>query len=72
MVKLVRNEEGAAPCRHCLKHSKKEVYPVVVTLDGMYYARCPKCNEFDKYEFLALSRKKAINVWNITMEGKGS
>lgn len=64
-----RDERGAAPCKHCKRH-KIISYPKIVEVDDLYYARCPKCNYYDDYEFLALSKKKAINVWNITMENK--
>lgn len=66
-----RNEEGMAPCKHCLKKYKKYNYPQIVVIDGMYFARCLNCNEYDKYDFLALSRTKCINVWNKYMEGHG-
>lgn len=66
-----RNAEGMAPCKHCLKKHKKYNYPQIIVLDGLYFARCPECQEYDKYEFLALSRTKCINVWNKHMEGKG-
>lgn len=63
------DENGAAPCKHCLR--KKEVhYPYVVDVDGLFYAKCPNCNYYDQFEFLGLTRKKAIRVWNETMENK--
>lgn len=73
MNEELRDSRGAAPCKHCLKKSKGETknYPIITCTDHMYYARCPECSEYDKYDFLALSEKKAINVWNATMEGKG-
>lgn len=75
MVKkeIILNEEGAAPCKHCLKGKKKQiVYPIVVEDHGLYYARCPVCSGEDKYDFLGLSRSKAIKVWNKIMLGKGT
>lgn len=69
MIKTLRNEKDAAPCKNCKRH-KKTVYPEVIEVDELYYARCPECNYYDPYEFLGLSEKKAINVWNETMEAK--
>ncbi len=70
---IVLNEEGAAPCKHCLKRKKKQtVYPIVVEDHGLYYARCPICSGEDKYDYLGLSRSKAISVWNKFMLGKGT
>ena len=74
MVKkdIILNEEGAAPCKHCLKgKTKKTVYPIIVEDHGLFYARCPECSHEDKYEFLGLSHNKAINVWNRTMLRQG-
>ena len=69
---VVLNAEGAAPCKHCLKgKNKKVVYPEIVEDHGLFYARCPKCNHDDKYDFLGLSRSKAIRVWNRTMLRQG-
>lgn len=66
-----RDSRGAAPCKYCLKKYKVKSYPEIAVTDGMYYARCPKCNGYDKYDFLGLSELKAIKVWNTCMEGKG-
>ena len=73
MKEVIRDSRGAAPCKHCLKKSKGKIlsYPEIVVTDNMYYARCPKCNTCDKYDFLALSTQKVIRVWNNYMEGKG-
>lgn len=70
MVKKIElDERGAAPCKHCLRRNKI-VYPKVIQQEGMYYARCPECRNEDPFEFLALSEKKAILVWNRTMTSK--
>lgn len=61
------NEEGAAPCKHCMKVKKRAVYPRIVDVDDLYYAQCPECKYYDIYEFLGLSHKKAIQIWNNTM-----
>ena len=72
MVKKVEfDERGAAPCKHCLKH-KKLAYPIIVKQEGMFYARCSECRKEDPFEFLALSEKKAIAVWNRAMTTKSS
>ncbi len=68
--KIKYNDEGAAPCKHC-KRKKKTSYPYVVDVDGLYYAKCPTCNHYDQFEFLGLSKQKAITVWNRTMEAGG-
>ncbi len=70
---VVLNKEGAAPCKHCLKgKNKKTVYPIIVEDHGLFYARCPECsNSEDKYDYLGLSKEKAIAVWNRTMLRQG-
>jgi len=65
------NKDGIAPCKHCLKHKKKNVYPIVVEKQGLYYARCPDCIYEDPYEFLGLTEKKALAAWNRIMLGRG-
>lgn len=72
-LKVELNEEGAAPCKHCLRSKKKKVvYPKIVNVEGLYYAQCPECSYYDIYEFLGASHKKAIQVWNNTMLYTGS
>ena len=71
-LKVELNDEGAAPCKHCLKSKKKFVYPKIVNVDELYYAQCPECKYYDIYEFLGLSYKKAIKIWNNTMLFTGS
>ena len=68
---LILDSNGAAPCKHCLKLKKKNVYPVIVNNQGLYYARCACCNKEDPFEFLGLTPEKAINNWNRIMLGKG-
>ena len=69
-MEMIRNEEGALPCRHCFKKGNKTVYPRVIVVDDLYYAQCPECNHYDKYEFLGATRKATIKNWNDTMEGR--
>ena len=73
MVKknLVLDKNGAAPCKHCLKSKKKNVYPKITDNQGLYYARCPECSKEDPFEFLGLTPAKAISNWNRIMMGKG-
>lgn len=68
---VVLNKDGAAPCKHCLKKSKKNVYPVISSNQSLFYARCPNCNKEDPFEFIGLTEEKAINNWNRIMLGKG-
>lgn len=63
------DERGAAPCK-CCKRSKKLSYPKIVNVDELYYAQCPECRFYDIYEFLGVSEKRAIEIWNETMELK--
>ena len=65
----VLNKEGAACCKNC-KRKKVISYPYISAVDDLFYARCPNCNYYDQYEFLAISRKKAILNWNTTMLAK--
>ena len=37
---------------------------MIKEMDEMYYAQCPKCNKHDPYEFLGITKKKAIDRWN--------
>ena len=67
--KIEYDERGAAPCKYCKRHGVV-IYPRIDEVDEMYYARCPKCKHWDIYEFLALSVKNCIRVWNRTMEAK--
>lgn len=67
---IVLNSEGAAPCKHCLRHNKV-VYPTVINIQGLFYARCQCCSKEDPFEFLGLTAKKAINNWNRIMLNKG-
>ena len=60
-LKVELNNEGAAPCKHCLKSKKKFVYPKIVNVDELYYAQCPDCKYYDIYEFLGLSYKNTDN-----------
>lgn len=70
---VILNNEGAAPCKRCRKgKAKRIVYPVIAEDHGLFYARCPVCSGEDKYDYLGLSRAKAIKVWNKFMLGKGT
>lgn len=66
----ITDERGAAPCKYCKKHGKL-FYPNIVEITGedLYYAQCPNCKnkKWDIYEFLGTSERKAIQVWNNTM-----
>ena len=53
-----------------VKEKKVISYPYISAVDDLFYARCPNCNYYDQYEFLAISRKKAILNWNTTMLAK--
>ena len=65
----IKNEIGAAPCKHCKKKGIIS-YPFISKVDDLYYAKCPNCNFYDQYEFLGLTEKKSIMRWNNTMEAK--
>lgn len=67
--KIIYDDRGAAPCKYCKRRGIIS-YPRIDEVDEMYYARCPKCKHYDLYEFLALSVKNCIRVWNRTMEAK--
>ena len=67
--KIIYDDRGAAPCKYCKRRGITS-YPRIDEVDEMYYARCPKCKHYDLYEFLALSVKNCIRVWNRTMEAK--
>lgn len=70
---IILDENGAAPCKHCMRRkNKKIVYPVIKEYQGLFYARCPICCGEDKYDYLGLSKSKAISVWNKTMMNKGA
>lgn len=69
-IKLLRNENNMAPCKFC-KRKKVISYPRIDCIDGMYYARCPNCSKSDPFDYLALSSRKCIEVWNRAMETKG-
>lgn len=70
---IILDENGAAPCKHCRRRKNKRlVYPVIKEDHGLFYARCPICCGEDKYDYLGLSKSKAISVWNKTMMNKGA
>lgn len=65
------NEEyKAVPCKHC-KRKKITSYPKIVIIDDLYYAQCPHCTNSDPYDFLGVSTKAAVNVWNSYMGKAG-
>lgn len=46
------------PCIKCKSN------PRVIKIDDMYYAQCPKCNKWDKFQFLGLRYEYALDLWN--------
>lgn len=68
ITKGMRNSEGIAPCKHCLKVKKKQIYPRIVEIDELFYPQCPECKSNSPYEFLGWSRASAIRNWNSSME----
>jgi len=61
---LELDNRGAAPCKWCQKRRHITIYPRITKIDDLYYAQCPKCNDNDPYDFLAISEKKALDRWN--------
>ncbi len=61
---LQTDERGAYPCKHCLKKKHKNVYPIIKEIEEMFYIQCPECTNYDPYEFLALNKKRGIQIWN--------
>lgn len=61
---VIFDERGAAPCKWCNKKRHVDVYPRIVQIEDLFYAQCSKCHDHDMYEFLAVSREKAIKRWN--------
>lgn len=60
------DEQNAYPCKHCKRH-KMISFPKMFNIEGMLYARCTHCNNYNPYEFLGLTAKDAIFNWNDTM-----
>ncbi len=50
---LQTDERGAYPCKHCLKKKHKNVYPIIKEIEEMFYI-----------QFLALNKKRGIQIWN--------
>ena len=44
-------------CLHCGNE------PTIIDNDGLFYVRC-QCNKYNPFEFVAITRKKAIEQWN--------
>lgn len=61
---VIFDERGAAPCKWCSKKRHVNVYPRIVQIEDLFYAQCSKCHDHDMYEFLAVSKEKAIKRWN--------
>lgn len=61
---IIFDERGAAPCKWCSKKRHINAYPKIVQIDDLYYAQCTKCHDNDMYEYLAITKEKAIKRWN--------
>lgn len=45
------------PCKKCKRQ------PVIKEIEGLFYAQC-RCDKWNPYEHLGVSRKACINNWN--------
>lgn len=48
-----------------------ESHPIVKNIQGLFYAQCPNCTNYDPYQFLGTTKKTCIESWNNYMKSGG-